>query len=250
MSDRQIRDRLVGRGQELLARRRGFVRFTGNQNADRLLNDIKKHPHAFVIGCLMDRQIKAEKAWIVPYAISRRSGNFSIKTLAEMSRREVRRLMAKPQPLHRFVDTMSEYLHRAIRRIECEYGGDASRIWSNHPSSAELVYRFLQFDGMGPKLATMASNILVRDFKIKLADYFSIDISADVHVRRVFGRLGLCDQGASVDQIVYRARSLHPEFPGLMDSSCFMIGRTWCKAIEPLCADCEMSDLCAYARGR
>ncbi|RMF00953.1 MAG: iron-sulfur cluster loop, partial [Alphaproteobacteria bacterium] len=97
------------------------------------------------------------------------------------------------------------------------------------PSSAMVVYRFLEFSGVGPKIATMAANILARSFKIPMADYYSIDISADVHVKRVFERLGLVDADPSVDQVIYRARSLNPEFPGLLDYPCWDIGRKWCK---------------------
>ena len=42
-----------------------------------------------------------------------------------------------------------------------------------------MVYRFLEFNGVGPKIASMAANILAREFKIPFADYFSIDISAE-----------------------------------------------------------------------
>jgi endonuclease III len=64
-----------------------------------------------------------------------------------------------------------------------------------------VVYRFLEFRGVGPKIASMPANILARHFKIPIADYYPIDISADVRVRRVFGRLGLCAPSATVDQL-------------------------------------------------
>jgi endonuclease III len=95
----------------------------------------------------------------------------------------------------------------------------------------------------------MAANILAREFKIPFADYFSIDISADIHVRRVFARLGLCAADASAEQVIYRAKALYPEFPGMMDLPCWEIGRNWCKSRGPECASCYMSDLCPTAAG-
>ena len=36
----------------------------------------------------------------------------------------------------------------------------------------------------------MATNILARQFKIPMSDYYSVDISLDVHIQRVLKRLG------------------------------------------------------------
>jgi endonuclease III len=107
----------------------------------------------------------------------------------------------------------------------------------------------IHFDGVGPKIGTMAANILARDFKIPFADYFSIDISADVHVRRVFARLGLCAVDAKVEQVIYKARALYPEFPGMMDLASWEIGRSWCQPQGPECISCDMKDLCPTAIG-
>src|SRR5690625_3660152 len=93
-------------------------------------------------------------------------------------------------------------------------------------------------------LATMATNILARDFKIPLADYYSIDISVDVHVRRVFARLGLVSDDHSVEEIVYKARALNPQFPGLLDFPAWEIGRSWCRPEMPKCSECYMQSVC------
>lgn len=239
-----IRDRLVQHGKDLLNAPRKLLKFTKNNEADLFLNDLDRQPHAFVLGCVMDRQIKAERAWIIPFLIMNKLGDFSMKTLAQQSESDIRKIMSEPEPLHRFTDKMPKYFFSAIQRIESQYGNDASLIWKNNPSSATVVYRFLEFDGIGPKIATMAANILARQFKFQFSDTYSIDISPDVHVRRVFRRLGLTSTDAT-DQLTYRARSLYPEFPGLMDGPAFEIGREWCRPSNPACTQCYMYDLCA-----
>ncbi len=248
MTDSAIRDALVERRQRLFdAPKQGIVGFTDVPEADELLNDLDGHPHVFVLGCVMDRQIRAEKAWLVPYEVSRRLGTFSMDELTRLSEADVKRLMSTPTALHRFVDIMSALFWSALQRIVHRYDGVASRIWVHEPPSAEIVYRFLEFDGIGPKIANMAANILARDFKIPFGDYTFIDISADVHVRRVFSRLGLCPSEPTVDQVIYKARALWPTFPGILDLPCWEIGRTWCRPTDPQCGECYMRELCPTA---
>lgn len=249
MNEKVIRDRLVEHGQTLFRAPKQLIQFTKVPEADALLNDLNNHPHAFVLACVMDRQIKAEKAWLVPYRISEKLSGFSMTILSRLSLADVNRLMSQPEPLHRFVDKMSGVFHSALQRICSQYSGNAASIWTGNRSSAEVVYRFLEFDGVGPKIGSMAANILAREFKIPFADYFSIDISADVHVHRVFARLGLCAPDATVDQVIYKAKALYPEFPGMMDLPCWEIGRNWCKARGPECDGCYMRDLCPTATG-
>jgi len=250
MNIKYISEKLIARGQKLFdaPKQLAAVKFTDVPEADVLLKDLENHPHAYVLACVMDRQIEAERAWVIPYRFSQNLGEFSIEKLKELTLADVCRIMSQPEPLHRFVDTMSKNFYSAIQRINNQYSGDASRIWAGNPSSAEVVYRFLEFDGVGPKIATMATNILARDFKIPFADYFSIDISADVHVRRVFARLELSAADASVEQVIYKARSLYPKFPGIMDLPCWEIGRNWCKHGNPNCGACYMNELCPTAK--
>lgn len=242
-----IRDRLLGLGQEMFHAQKEFNAFTKVPEADELLNDIDEHPHFFVLACIMDRQIKAERAWLIPYRIHKKIGDYSFQALSGLSLLEIHRLMSEPEALHRFVDIMSRLFYLGITRIRDVYGGDASLIWKGKPSSAEVIYRFLEFDGIGPKIASMAANILAREFKVPFADYYSIDISADVHVKRVFARLGFCNPDPTVEQVVYKARALYPQFPGIFDFSCWEIGRRWCKPKKPLCNECNMRDICPSA---
>ncbi len=239
---------LVQHGEALFKAKPGHVAFTKDSATDSLLNDLDGHPHAFVLACIMDRQIKAERAWMIPYLIFRKLGGFAFSRLRELSLDDVRELLTKPEPLHRFPEEMSRNFHSAIAHIAKAYAGDASRIWRDNPSSAEVVLRFLRFRGVGPKIATMATNILARDFNIPLADYYSVDVSADVHVRRVFTRLGLVGEAAGLEEVIYCARALNPSFPGLLDFPAWEIGRTWCRPTDPHCAECYMHHVCPTGR--
>lgn len=139
---------------------------------------------------------------------------------------------------------MAKTFHATIHKILDDFSGDASRIWSGNPSSAAVVYRLLQFDGCGIKIATMAVNILARQFKIPFSDYYSIDISPDVQVFRVMKRTGLVSSTADRESIIYKARELNPEFPGIIDFSCWEIGRNYCRPQNPKCGDCPIELEC------
>ena len=53
---------LTKRGERLLAQPYRNTEFTKDSAADDLLNDLEKHPHAFVSAFVMDRQTKTERA--------------------------------------------------------------------------------------------------------------------------------------------------------------------------------------------
>ena len=63
---------------------KGNVRFVDNEEYNNFLNDIEKYPHAFVLACLMDKQMKAERAWEIPCKVYEELGNFDINYLAEL----------------------------------------------------------------------------------------------------------------------------------------------------------------------
>lgn len=220
-----------------------IVHFVEDEEANLLLNDLDQCPHAFVLACLMDRQIKAERAWMIPLEVFRGFGVHEIGSLAKISLSDLSAFFAKKK-LHRFNDTMAEVFHKAIQNIMNEYNGDASQIWSGNPSSSSVVYRFLEFKGSGIKISTMAANILARQFRVPFSDYYSIDISPDVHIIRVMKRMGFVPADATNDMIIYKARELNPEFPGIIDFSCWEIGRTWCKPSYPKCEKCIVGEDC------
>ena len=66
MKRQAITSLLIEHGERVFSGPKEFVDFTQIREADELLNDLNGHPHAYVLACVMDRQIKAEKAWGSP----------------------------------------------------------------------------------------------------------------------------------------------------------------------------------------
>jgi endonuclease III len=240
---------LVARALDQLSKPAVSYPFAVPAAADELVKDLGGHPHAYVIACVMDRQTTAEKAWSIPYMMQQRLGSFEFPFLLQKTELELEDAMLHPRPLHRFNAVMATSMYAAIHRINDQYEGNAGAIWAGRPSSRVLVHRFLEFRGVGPKIANMAVNILYRDLRVELADCSSIDISADIQVTRVYARMGFVPHDASLEDVIYRAREMHPEYPGIYDLILWDLGRTKCRPQNPACTSCEWAADCAYANG-
>ncbi|HTP25091.1 MAG TPA: hypothetical protein VMK12_05445, partial [Anaeromyxobacteraceae bacterium] len=232
---------LRSRGWEIFTAPRALVVFTGDEGPDGILNDLERYPHAFVIASVCDRQDSAERVWRIPHEPGQRIGSLNFEDLVALSEEEVAAAMTEPSPLHRFPQKMAVVTYRALQRIADLYDGDASRLWSGVPSSAALIFGFLGFYGTGIKIASMAANILVRE-KVPVSDKYSLDVSPDVQVRRVFQRIGLVGPGPSDEQIIYAARAVSPDYPGVLDLGAWEVGRQWCRPNGALCQACYLGD--------
>lgn len=245
MSNEKLIQLLIDKGYEELNLPYKKIEFTEESEADNLLNDLRQFPHAFVLGCIMDTQIPAERAWIIPYYISQEIGGFEFENLLKFDENDFKNIF-NSKKLHRFNDRNAKYFYSAIQDIHEKYEGDASKIWINNPKSATIVRRFLEFKGVGIKISTMATNILLRAFKIPMQD-ICIDISPDRQVKRGFRRLGLISKKENdIDDLylIYRARELHKDYPGVFDYFIWELGKKWCKENNPICGNCYLNKIC------
>lgn len=232
------------KAKELHDRPRILNPFSNNQEADILLNNIEDYPHFFVLGCVMNRQIKASRAWLIPYKVSQLIGSIDFYKFLGLDQKETTSLFVN-NSLHRMPTDLSECFFEAVQRIHQQYSDDASNIWHrDNPSCGEVIRRFREFHGVGQKISTMAVNVLVRDFKVNLSGESEIDMSLDVHVGRVFQRLGIVEKNAGNNEILSTSRQLVPEYPGYFDSLIWEIGEAWCKPSIPLCDKCFLNKTC------
>jgi endonuclease III len=236
---------LVRAGSQSLHAERGPIKFSPKPRVNEVLNDIDAHPHLFVLGIQMDRGIESALAWEVPFRVGE---ELKLKSFdfAEMRKPSIEDLIKVfiGTGLHRYPAKMARIFYNTLEHIEQDYEGDARRIWNDKPSSATLIKRFLQFDGMALRMAAKAANSLYRDFKVALSDATSLDISPDYFVRRVFLRTGFISRHSSDEELIYLARELHLKYPGVFDKPCLDVTRAVCWPERPNCRECGLNRAC------
>ena len=213
---------------------------TLNPEVNKLLTD---DPTAFLFGVIFDQNITADQAWEKPFILKQRLGHLNILEIAEMEDDKLKAIFNEVPKLHRFPNVTAERIKDACKLLIDKYKGNAVSIWNDNPKCADLQRRFELFNGIGQKKASMATNILVRDLGIQARDKSGIDVSYDMHVRRVFLRAGLAETDDE-NTIIQSARELNPEYPGGLDLPIWDIGRGWCHPTDPECDECPIKEVC------
>ncbi len=237
-----IYEELKAEGEKLWKdSRREYIEFAGksNREANDLLNDIENYPHIFVLGCIMNRQKDPVKTWEIPWKVSKEIEGAEFSKFY-LKREEIPKFFAGGSLHYTY---MSDPFCKGIEMIKNKYGDNASKIWSDTPSSSELVSRFMEFFGVGQKISAMAARILVTQFKVPVRDTHCIDVPVDRHILEVFTRIGFVTTKKPQEAILF-ARGANPDFPGIIDHPCWNLARDICTHKAPNCNACKFNSLC------
>ncbi|MDH3729935.1 MAG: Fe-S cluster assembly protein HesB [Acidimicrobiia bacterium] len=121
--------------------------YTDNDAANELLEN---EPLAFLIGMLLDQQIKIEQAFLGPYLLKERlGGELVAKAIASMDTEDLVEIFREKPALHRYPANMAKRTQVFCDAIATEYGGDAARVWSEATDGADLNKRLLALPGFG-----------------------------------------------------------------------------------------------------
>ena len=152
----------------MAATRPDRLHFTGDDEADALLAE---EPMALLVGFVLDQQVSVQKAFSGPLELKRRFGTLEAANLAEADPAELDRVFRDKPALHRYPGTMAERTQDLAAAIASEYGGDASRVWGEAETGADLERRLLDLPGIGPMKARSLIAILVNRFGIRPAGW-------------------------------------------------------------------------------
>ena len=199
--------------------------------------------NAFVIGLIADQSVKAEIAWSLPYKLYQRIGSFDFKEiLNNYTESDIENIIREKPSLHRYPSKMANYIYNAMQEIVSKYNSNVSNIWLNK-SAAEIVESLEKFKGISHKKASLGTLILTRDLDVDILDKENIDIAYDIHIRRLFVRIGLVNED-SQENILNEAKKLYPEFPGKLTTAFWTLGREICRSCNPSCLVCPLYNYC------
>lgn len=200
--------------------------------------------NAFLIALICDQSVKAEMAWRLPYLLSKRLGHFDLCRIAKDENVEsLERLIKEKPALHRYPRKMAEYIMFAIEKIGNDYDSNAENIWKDDLNAEHVVTKLEEFKGISHKKAALGTLLLVRDFGVSLNNLHCIDIAYDIHIRRIFLRMGLTDKDTLKD-VTEVARQICKDFPGSLTLPFWVTGREYCRPSNPNCEECNFKDFC------
>jgi uncharacterized HhH-GPD family protein len=138
--------------------------FTDDPKACKLL---AQDPFALLVGFAIDQQVTVQKAFAGPLVLKERAGTLDPKKLAKMDLADA---FATPPAIHRFPGAMAKRVQELAAVVAEEYGGDASRIWSDAADSADLKRRISALPGFGDMKIKSLGAVLAKQYGVRAAE--------------------------------------------------------------------------------
>jgi uncharacterized HhH-GPD family protein len=140
------------------------IHITGDDTADKVLTE---DPFALLLGMLLDQQFPMERAFAGPAKILERFGTLDPAAIAAADPEEFAELCATPPAIHRYGRSMAGRAQALASQVVEQYGGDASRIWSEAASGAELVKRAMALPGFGRQKAQIFTALVAKQLDVR-----------------------------------------------------------------------------------
>lgn len=124
-------------------------------------------PFALLAGMLLDQQFPMERAFAGPWKVLERLGSIAPEAIAATDPQTFEDLCTTPPAIHRYGRAMAARLQDLARIVVHEYDGDASRLWTEAASGADLVRRIRALPGFGEQKAKIFAALVGKQLGIK-----------------------------------------------------------------------------------
>ncbi|PIP16871.1 MAG: hypothetical protein COX44_03125 [Candidatus Portnoybacteria bacterium CG23_combo_of_CG06-09_8_20_14_all_37_13] len=208
---------------------------------------IFNNSYAFILGLIFDHGIKSNIAWTSPHKLKQRLGHLNVKRVADMEINQLTSVIAQKKSLHRFPKNTAKHIIESSRIIRDKFRSKADLIWHENKSIISAKKNFLKLCGIGEKKANLAILLLAREFRVKFDDVHLLDVALDSHVQRVLLRSGYFNTSTKegTAELNSAFREVHPNFPALLGTPLWYVGRHFCTMTQPKCKTCPVSKWCS-----
>lgn len=200
----------------------------------------KKSANKFILGSILDFGMRADLVW----ENARRFAEDELgdpkdlwETIISIPRWNSDTMCGRYH-LHRF-----RAGHKRVRRIGKEivehYSGDTRKIWKNQ--RPDKILERLERMRVGPQISRMIVGALYDTKQISEAG----DLKADIHVRRVLGRV-FTGKVVSPVEAHRIANKMISGKSWMLDAPLYALGKSKCKKRNPACVDCYLRKKCKY----
>ncbi|MDP9796978.1 putative HhH-GPD family protein [Catenuloplanes nepalensis] len=129
---------------------------------------LDRDPLAVVIGLTLDQQITMEKAFTSPWVLAQRLGHEPTAVeLAGFDPEALLAIFAQPPALHRFPKAMAARVREVCRALVDDYDGDATALWKDAATGAELFTRIVALPGFGRQKAQILVALLGKQLGVR-----------------------------------------------------------------------------------
>ncbi|MBC3842958.1 Fe-S cluster assembly protein HesB [Streptacidiphilus sp. 4-A2] len=142
------------------------LRLAQNPEADALLS---RSPLAALIGMLLDQQVPMEKAFAGPRVLLDRMGGDDLDAhrIAGYDPEAFTAFFTEKPAIHRYPGSMATRVQHLCQHLDEHYGGDASAVWQDAGSGAELLRRLVELPGFGQQKAQIFLALLGKQFGVR-----------------------------------------------------------------------------------
>jgi uncharacterized HhH-GPD family protein len=137
--------------------------FTDDDEACRLLAD---DPFALLVGFALDQQVTVQQAFLGPLRLKERLGTLEPRAVADA---DLEPLFREKPAIHRFPGSMATRVRELAATVAEEYGGNASRIWTEAADGADLRRRIGGLPGFGEMKIKSLGAVLSKRFGVPVA---------------------------------------------------------------------------------
>ena len=140
------------------------IRIAQDEAADEVLSN---DPFALLTGMLLDQQFPMERAFAGPAKVLERFGTLDVAALAAAEPEAFADLCSTPPAVHRYGRSMAGRIQALAAVVRDDYDGDASRIWSDADTGAELLDRVKKLPGFGEQKAKIFVALLAKQLGVR-----------------------------------------------------------------------------------